>query len=327
MLTFRCNLRCRMCDCWRTPARRAGDELTTEEWFRVIDEGVALGAWAVSFTGGEPLLRPDLEQLVRHAHQRNASVHLCTNGVLLDAERARALADAGLGSVNVSLDSVESAVHNDLRRRPIFDTVVTNIRRLRTAAPALRVGISCVVTRRNYKGLARLVRFAKPLGVHTLRFAPIHTNLLHHHMDIASFGDLPLRVEDLPAVEAEMRRALVQFARTGLHRNSRPFLRGIGRIARSRRARGCLAGFAAACVGPYGRAAPCPDIEALESVREKPLVEIWRSPAFQRLRRRVHNCQRPCWDTSYAELTLRFRLRSVLADPRQFLGELRFYLR
>jgi len=204
---------------------------------------------------------------------------------------------------------------------------VANIRGLRAAAPTVRLGLSCVVTRRNYRDLARLVGFAETLGARSLRFAPIHTNLLHHQMEIESFGDLPLRAEDVSALNAEMRRVVARFERSGLHRGSRPFLRGMGRIALGRRSTGCVAGFATACVDPYGQVAPCPDIDGIENVRDKPLTAIWRSPAFQRLRHRVANCRLACWDTSYAELSLRFRMVSTLADPRQFLGELRFYMK
>ena len=73
-------------------------------------------------------------------------------------------------------------------------------------------------------------------------------------------------------------------------------------------------------------AAPCPDIEGDENVRERSLDRIWRSRRFQRLRKRVLNCNRPCWDTTYAELSLRFHMRSTISDPKQFLGELTFYL-
>lgn len=327
LVTFRCNLRCRMCDFWRTPARRAEEELSTAEWLSVIDQGAELDTWVVSFTGGETLLRDDLEDLVHHAHRRGLGTHLCTNGLLLTPERARSLAAAGLGSVNVSLDSADPATHNYLRGRDVFEQVVSNVRAFRAAAPGVRLGLSCLITRHNYRGLARMVDFARSLGAQSLRFAPIHTNLLHHRMDPASFGDLPLRPEDLKAVRQEIRRAAIAFERTGLHRGSRPFLRGIGRIAQGRRNTGCVAGFATACVDPYGFVAPCPDIEGVENVREKPLTDIWRSRSFQRLRRRVINCRRPCWDTSYAELSLRFRMHSTLADPHQLLGELNFYLR
>ena len=326
LLTYRCNMRCRMCDCWRTPRRRAEEELTTAEWKAVIDQGVALRTWAASFTGGETLLRDDLEELVRHARQRGLRTHLCTNGLLLTAERARSLACAGLGSVNVSLDSPRPEVHDALRGRQVFQTILANVRTFRSVAPGVRLGISCVVTRENYRGLADIVDLSASLGARSVRFAPIHTNLLHHRMEPSSFGDLPLRPEDLREVRREVRRALAAFRRTGLHRGSRPFLQGIGRIALGKRNTGCVAGFATACVDPYGWVSPCPDIEGTENVREKPLTEVWRSPRFQRLRWKVRNCRRPCWDTSYAELSLRFSMRSTLTDPVQFIGELNFYL-
>lgn len=325
-VTFRCNMHCRMCDFWRTPGSAATDELTAGEWHDVIDQAIALGAWMVSLSGGEPLIRRDLEAIVRHAHQRGLLTHLCTNGSLLDEGRARTLAAAGLDSVNVSLDSPDPAVHNALRGRPVFETVVANVRRLRDAAPGIRVGLNCLITRRNIQGLSQMVPFAVSLGATALRVGPIHTNLLHRGKDLETFGDLVLRPADLPAVEREVKRLIREAQREGLHRNSRPFLQGVGRVVRGQPARGCVAGFATACVDPEGRVAPCPDIEGTENVREKPLAAIWRSPHFQALRRQVRTCRRPCWDTTYAELNLRFGMRSTLADPRQLLGELNFYL-
>jgi pyrroloquinoline quinone biosynthesis protein E len=325
-LTFRCNSRCRMCDFWRTPVRQAEVELSTAEWSRVIDEAADLGAWVVSMSGGEPLLRPDCAALIRRAHDRGLTTHLCTNGLLLDSERARALGDAGLDSVNVSLDSPVAAVHNHLRGRDLFDDAVAGIRRLTQVAPNVRVGVNCVITRVNYKDLAPMVAFAESLGAKALRFGPLHTNLLHREKDPESYGNLVLTPADVPVLEAEVRRLLAAFDAGRVHRNSRPFLRGAGRVARGLPHHGCVAGFATACVDPYGFVAPCPDIEGRESVRTAPLGTIWRSADFQRLRRRVLHCRRPCWDTTYAELSLRFRLRSTLADPRQFLGELNFYL-
>ena len=325
-VTFRCNSRCRMCDFWRTGAARAAEELTTDEWLRVIDDGAALDTWAVSFSGGEPLLRDDLETLIRRADGHGQTTHVCTNALLLDARRARSLAEAGLDSVNVSVDSPDAAVHDAIRGRPTFERVVANLRTFREEAPGVRLGINSIITRHNYRGAARMVRFAESLGARALRFGPIHTNLLHHDKDIESFGDIVLRPDDLPGLRREIARVLRAFEGADLHRNSRPFLRGMDRVTRRQRAHGCVAGFATACVDPYGGVAPCPDIEGDENVRDRPLTEIWRSKRFQRLRRRVLRCDRPCWDTTYAELNLRFRMRSTLADPRQFLGELTFYL-
>src|SRR5208282_3082263 len=96
-LTYRCPLHCPYCS---NPTRYPpGDELTTTEWQRVIDEAAALGVLQAGFSGGEPLVRRDLAELIAHARTAGLYTNLITSGVGLDAQRAQELRDAGLDSV------------------------------------------------------------------------------------------------------------------------------------------------------------------------------------------------------------------------------------
>src|SRR4051812_29329873 len=89
-LTYRCPLRCPYCS---NPTELAGDasELTTEEWCRVFAEAEALGIMQLHLTGGEPLARRDLEELVRRAHALGLYTNLITSGVPLTSARLTAL--------------------------------------------------------------------------------------------------------------------------------------------------------------------------------------------------------------------------------------------
>src|SRR5213080_3204493 len=105
-ITYRCPLHCPYCsnpvaaslpEASRRPQGYNG-ELTTEEWKRVIGEAAALGVLQIGFSGGEPLARRDLPQLVLAAREANLYTNLITSGIGLDDNRARALRDAGLDS-------------------------------------------------------------------------------------------------------------------------------------------------------------------------------------------------------------------------------------
>ena len=133
-LTDRCNLRCQYC----MPAdgldwMPSDQVLTDDEVIRLIEVAVTrLGVTSVRFTGGEPLLRKGLPAIVAAAHQVGAQTALTTNGLGLQ-HMARALKDAGLDRVNVSLDSVDAASYSAITRR---DRLVDVVAGLEAAAAA-----------------------------------------------------------------------------------------------------------------------------------------------------------------------------------------------
>ena len=134
-LTDRCSLRCSYC----MPNDFAAwiphdDQLTTEELLTVIEVGVSQGINEVRLTGGEPLLRPDIVEIVgRIASIENApELTLTTNGLKL-AELAQALVKAGLTRINVSLDTLSRERFKKLTFRDRFDDVITGLEAAKSA--------------------------------------------------------------------------------------------------------------------------------------------------------------------------------------------------
>ncbi len=101
-ITRACNLRCPHCYSSATPAASPG--LPTARCLTLVDEMASLGTEVIAFTGGEPLLRPDLETIARRARRRGIASGITTNGLLLDAARAASLKRAGVGTVQISVD-------------------------------------------------------------------------------------------------------------------------------------------------------------------------------------------------------------------------------
>src|SRR5436853_2417487 len=111
-ITYHCPLHCSYCS---NPVHiRKDADLTTEEWKRVIGEAAAIGVLQIGFSGGEPLVRRDLAELIAVAREANLYTNLITSGVGLNEERVRELGEAGLDSVQLSFQSDETEVANKI---------------------------------------------------------------------------------------------------------------------------------------------------------------------------------------------------------------------
>ena len=115
-VTPRCNLACIHCyNVWKDDVGYAEDELPTERAMALIEKAVReTHCRQFTFTGGEPLMRPDLEKLVAHARMLCKSVALITNGTLLPEQRVKALVDAGVSLFELPLNSADRAMYNRL---------------------------------------------------------------------------------------------------------------------------------------------------------------------------------------------------------------------
>src|SRR5471032_1143888 len=105
-VTHRCPLHCLYCS---NPLelQRAGDELSTEEWKRVFQQASQLGMLHVHLTGGEPLARRDLPELIRAARDAGLYVNMITSGVGLTEERLAMLVDSGLEHLQLSFQDLD----------------------------------------------------------------------------------------------------------------------------------------------------------------------------------------------------------------------------
>jgi radical SAM protein with 4Fe4S-binding SPASM domain len=155
-VTRTCNLRCVHCysDSY---AQKYPGELTHEEAKRVIDDLVAFKVPAVLFSGGEPLTRPDLLELMEYAATSGLRVTLSTNGTLIDEPTAQWLHEIGLTYVGISLDGIGET--NDLFRgkKGAFDGAVRGMRNCR--AVGQKVGLRLTLTRRNCMDLHDIFNF------------------------------------------------------------------------------------------------------------------------------------------------------------------------
>jgi 12,18-didecarboxysiroheme deacetylase len=145
-VTRACNLKCVHCYAHAVPASQS-KELTTEEGKNLMDDLAAFGVPVVLFSGGEPLMRPDLVELARYAVSRGMRAVISTNGTLITPERAQELKDVGLSYVGVSLDGLEAVNDRFRGKTGAFQEAMAGIQNCQEVG--LKVGLRFTLNRMN----------------------------------------------------------------------------------------------------------------------------------------------------------------------------------
>ena len=168
-VTLRCNLRCVHCynfdrELAYLPSKSREEELTDAEIHRVLDEVRAEGCLFLSFTGGEALLHPRLEDFIRHACQAGMAVTVKSNGSLLGPAMLDRLAAAGASAVDVSLYGSEPETHDSFVKMPgAFQRTIDGA--LRARSGGLRVRFSLLILQRNADQVGSMIELAMRMGI------------------------------------------------------------------------------------------------------------------------------------------------------------------
>jgi len=277
-LTHRCPLRCPYCS---NPVelQKRENELPTDMWLNVLEQASELGVAQIHFTGGEPLLRPDLELLVRRARELDLYVNLITSGVGLTDQRASQLAEAGVDSIQLSVQAASAELADSIAGFPAHELKRQAARRIRAAGLPLHMNV--VLHRANLHLLEDIVELCASWGAERLELA----NAQYYGWALRNIRQLLPRREQLQEAEAAYARAQERFG----HRIEllwilpdyyeefpKPCMGGWGQLSLT--------------VAPDGRVLPCTaasDIRTLsfENVKERELAWIWRdSPSFNAYR-------------------------------------------
>lgn len=167
-LTYQCPLHCVFCS---NPVgyQATGPELSTADWKRVFEQARALGAVQMGFSGGEPLQRDDLEELVAHAHGLGFYTNLITSGIGLTEARAAALRAAGLDHVQLSFQDSTRELNDFLSHTRTFDLKHRVARIIK--ANGWPMVMNVVLHRHNLPHVGRIIDLAVELGAEYLELA------------------------------------------------------------------------------------------------------------------------------------------------------------
>ncbi|MCL6638533.1 MAG: putative heme d1 biosynthesis radical SAM protein NirJ2 [Firmicutes bacterium] len=277
--TNSCNLYCK--HCYRDAGIKASEELNTGEGLRLIDEIAAAGFKIMIFSGGEPLLRPDIYDLTARAKEKGLRPVFGTNGTLITGEVARRLKEAGAAAVGISLDSIDPFRHNEFRSSPgAWEGAVDGMRACKEAG--LPFQIHTTVMEWNAPEVEKLTEFAVETGA-----------AAHHIFFLVPTGRaVDIETESLRAEQYEDLLQRIMRKQGEVPIELKPtcapqFMRIARQMGiRTRFTKGCLAGTAYCIISPKGIVQPCAYLDLpAGDVRVTPFGEIWRgAEVFKTLR-------------------------------------------
>ncbi|MCX7927049.1 MAG: radical SAM protein [Candidatus Omnitrophica bacterium] len=277
--TRACNLACE--HCYRDAGAKDKEELNTKEALQLLSEIANSGFRILILSGGEPLLRKDIYELIYQTTQLGMRAVLGTNGTLFNEEIVRKLKKAGLARVGISLDSTDAQIHNRFRRhKNAWQKTVQAMRICKQEG--LDFQVHTTVTQRNFKEVANITDFVMQLGAsahHIFFLVPTGrgkeisdvflTNLQIKEVLVAVLNkqkDIPMELKPVCAPQfiplAKQFNLAIRFTR------------------------GCLAGISYCCILPNGDVHPCPYLPLkVGNVRDQKFSQLWKeNQVFLRLR-------------------------------------------
>jgi radical SAM protein with 4Fe4S-binding SPASM domain len=293
---YGCNLKCEMCNHWRDTRE---PPIPSERFKEVLDELAELGTKKIHISGGEPMLRPQVPDLVEQAAALGIKVTMTTNGTLIDKAKAKRLVEGGLRGVNISIDSPIRKMHEKIRgvegSFKATTKAVELFRRYRHKGK-LTIGINTVVSRTNYQTLVTLPDLAHNLGADGINLIPVDDHcgeiLSMRKKDIVLFNneiapkiaeralELGLLVTDEDAFPFGRTDLDIRFGRAGRYAfgyyDTRP----------------CYAPWTHSLIDFNGNVYVCcmtrERIPPLGNIQHQTFKEIWESANYRQIRLKMH---------------------------------------
>ncbi len=287
ILTYRCNARCQMCHTWQFPTRPE-EEITAEHLRKLPDR---LGR--LNITGGEPMLRKDIEEIVAVLHKKAHRLEISTNGYFTDriVDIARKYPDI---TIRVSLEGLPRKNDEIRGLKHGFDRGLRTILRLKELG-IKDIGFSIVIQDANAEDLLDFYHLAEGLDVEFAQAVP-HNSFYFHKLDnkIENQERVAAQIERLMAAFLRSRRVKNWF-RAYLNRGLVDYVKGAPRVL------ACGAGSDIFFVGPLGEVYPCNVMEeSMGNLKEQSFEEIWTSQRASEVREKVRTCPENCWMTGTA---------------------------
>lgn len=319
MTTNKCNLKCE--HCYQNAGEKKQDELNTDEAKALIDGIARAGFKIMIFSGGEPLMRPDIYTLVEYAASKGLRPVFGTNGMLITKEVAQRLKDCGAMAMGISLDSLDEQKHNAFRGDPqAYALTIQGMDNCR--AVGLPFQIHTTIMDWNKAEIENIIDFAVDKGAiaeYIFFLIPVgrgvyiedtaveikeYEQLLHTIMNKQKQTSIPIKPTCAP-----------QFTRVA---------KQLGIPLDKRFTRGCLAGLTYCIISPTGVVRPCAYmVEEAGDVRRQPFDEIWKTaPVFETLRTRAY--RGACGKCSYQDVCGGCRARAAYYHDGNILEEDRY---
>ncbi len=332
-VTAACNLRC--IHCHAGSGKPDPQELNTDEGKRLIDELAAMEEFrTLIFTGGEPLVREDIYELLRHAQQAGFANIIATNGTLIDEETAFKLKDHGVVCHAISVDAADPAVHNFIRNKPeAFDLALRAIEATKKAGILLQINTTAMEY--NMSHLGDLIDFVatQDAGI-MLMYQLVAVGRGEKISNATLKKSANRRLSELITAKQRNVQTVIEPVAGPQYWPHMLKARGFDSGRRLKLAEkvfhGCAAGRGFVYIKANGDVWPCPFVEVSGgNVRERAFRSIYEdSQVFRDLRRREQTLKGMCGECDFRTVCGGCRGRALAysgdylaEDPRCFIRE------
>ncbi len=302
-VNLRCNSRCSYCWIWKQSAKN----LPLAKLAGVIEQLAELGVRRTYLGAGEPLLHPELPEIVRAVSSRGMSPAIITNGVSFDRDRMLRVMDAGLETAILSLDTTDPDTYRMLRGVPVTSVLrcLDFMLAQKPRYPRLELRVTCVVSRANAPQIPQLVRYCSERGV-LVGLQPLHKIF---HGEERTAAELAFSKEDLPSLNALIRE-LQDMKRGGfLIDNPESYLAHFPRfLAHGGLPAGfeCLAGYYTIFINERLDVRGCWYAPPVGNLNRDRLTELWRSARYAQMREDMKRLRCPtCWSGCSGEIPVK----------------------
>ncbi len=312
--TYRCNLRCRMCNLWKHSPKK---EMGFKEVCKLIDDVKSAGTNAISLTGGEILLKKDIFDIVKYAKKRGLTVNFSTNGSLVTKRIAEKIAEAGPDSVTISLDGAKEKTHEKIRGvKGSYAKTIRGIRYLNNACRNKNILIDIVTTISviNVEEVVDIVRLVKKLGIKSIGFIALHN--IDPNEGLKKHTIKKDKIDRLFNKLFELKKE-----KDSIIDNSLEYLREMKRFLLGKDSKiPCGAGFFNPVIDPYWNIYPCYGYfmmnKPIGNLKNTEFKKFWFSPSYNKLRKNLFSCKLCIWN---CQLEWNIMFKKFLMT-RKFLG-------
>ena len=298
-ITHRCNIKCNICE-----IRKDGqaEELVADEVKGLISQAIEWGVKEFVLSGGEPLIRDDIFEILDFVKEKKYHIGVLTNGILLTGEFINKLLPYLISdalSLSISLDALTPSIHNDIRGADgCFEKTINGLKilsHLKKNYPNINFNVISIILNENLEELLPLADFLKSLDVNSIQFQPLLANnlIMKERSTRAKYWIHPERLHILDQIIDD----LVEFKRRNyqLVQNSESNLRLVKKYFRGFLKPSdinCLYATKTMLIANNGDVTTC--FDCYGNIREKALQNIYISKRAEQARKRIRDCKSPC---------------------------------
>lgn len=299
-ITNRCNSSCKICDI----PKAKKEELSTSHWKSAIRESSLLGASTVVFSGGEPLMREDIFELISFTKMNGMNACIASNGLMINEEIAFKLSNSGIDVVNISVEGPK-VIHDYLRGRDSFEKAISALNNLKKCN--IESTIATMVSRYNYEYLPCVVNLAKESSATTVKFQPFNTIFIG---DKSRESEFLISKREAMELKQIFKKVMSLCGRYGISTNPGSYLEKIplylsGNLFNNR---ACRSLWTSCPITSEGKIYPCWILNGKDkligNIKEKKFGELWNSKNHNLIREKIikkgcTGCLMSCYDEAF----------------------------